>query len=87
MCKQVDNCLYSLNDKEADTVSGIATVCSGTKAERVTKLLRNVYKAKEALISPPAVAHSSGSSPSHASQAGPVNLLKTRGPVTELEYA
>ena len=37
--------------KEAHTVSGIATDSSGTKAERVTKLDRDVYKAKEALIS------------------------------------
>ena len=37
--------------RKSNTVSGIATDCSGTKAERVTKLHRNVYKAKEALIS------------------------------------
>ena len=35
----------------ANTVSGIATDSNTTKAERVTKLHKNVYKAKEALIS------------------------------------
>ena len=37
--------------RKPHAVSGIATDCSGTKAERVTKLHSNVYKAKEALIS------------------------------------
>ena len=39
------------NDKDAHTVSGIATDSSGNKAEGVAKLRRDVYKAKEALIS------------------------------------
>ena len=36
------------NNKEVDVVSGIATDCSGTKAERVTKMCT---RQKEALIS------------------------------------
>ena len=51
MCKSDDNCLHSHDDKEAHAVSGFATDPSGTKAERVTKLHRDVCKAKEALIS------------------------------------
>ena len=36
---------------EVNTVSGIATDCSGTKSRASNKTPQNVYKAKEALIS------------------------------------
>ena len=38
MYNQDDNCLFGRNNKEVNTVSGIATDFSGTKAERVAKL-------------------------------------------------
>ena len=34
-------------DDSLNTVSGIATDCSGTKAERATKLCNNAYKGKK----------------------------------------